>query len=106
MAVLSALPFTSEAGEWQRDLREGVGTQQYANGEMYEGEWRVDFREGQGKLWIPAERDGDAGEGTSGAEAETRSEASSTAARATATLGEDQRPSSGTRRRQRETYAG
>ena len=35
-------------GEWQDDVRNGIGTYTYINGDTYEGEWSNNLRHGQG----------------------------------------------------------
>ena len=35
-------------GEWNDDVRNGIGTYTYINGDTYEGEWSNNLRHGQG----------------------------------------------------------
>lgn len=39
-------------GGWQDDLRHGVGTATYANGDRYEGSWEHGVRSGRGVLYV------------------------------------------------------
>ena len=39
---------TLHAGEWGDDVRNGVGTYIYLNGDSYEGDWSNNLRHGQG----------------------------------------------------------
>ena len=55
-AVLQTGPeYTSKgsySGNWSGNLRNGVGTQMYADGSRYEGCWALGKREGQGSLYV------------------------------------------------------
>jgi len=48
-------PFVSGSsykGEWNNDVKEGLGKMLYADGSKYEGEWMANKRHGRGTLFI------------------------------------------------------
>jgi len=43
---------SSYKGEWNMDMKEGLGAMMYPDGSKYEGEWSANRRHGLGTLWI------------------------------------------------------
>lgn len=39
-------------GDWNKNIKEGFGTQTWVNGNKYEGEWAANRRTGKGTYWV------------------------------------------------------